>query len=102
VIGAGLLLMKNLVGYVSADPTKTAKKLSEDLEKSIQELSSKEAELDDAKLARFKKNLAKLDEYQRETMGAEGVVFSYKGKVYKMTSTFGAANQLMGILKYKK
>jgi len=45
-----------------------------------------------SKLNRFKKNLAKLDQYQREIMPAEGIVFMYKGKVFKMTSTFGAVN----------
>lgn len=100
VISAGLLLMKNLVGYMSADPKKTAKKLADELDQTIEELSSKETSLDDAKLRQFKKNLAKIDQYQREVMPSEGIVFLYKGKVYKMTSTFGAVNQLLGILKY--
>ena len=100
VIGAGLLLMRNLVGYISTDPQKTSKKLAAELNAAIEELSSKETSLDTSKLKRFKKNLAKLDAYQREVMPAEGIVFMYKGKVYKMTSTFGAANQIMGILKY--
>lgn len=100
VIGAGLLLMRNLVGYISTDPKKSAKRLSAELDAAINELSSAETSLDDSKLRRFKKNLAKLDKYQREVNGVEGIVFLYKGKVYKMTSTFGAVNQLMGIFKY--
>lgn len=100
VIGAGLLLMKNLVGYVSTDPNASAKKLAIELQFAIDELANKETSLDDRKLARFKKNLAKLDQYQKELTGVEGIVFLYRGKVYKMTSTFGAVNQLMGIMKY--
>lgn len=100
VIGAGLLLMKNLVGYVSTDPKASAKKLAIELQFAIDELANKETSLDDRKLARFKKNLAKLDQYQKELTGIEGIVFLYRGKVYKMTSTFGAVNQLMGIMKY--
>lgn len=100
VIGAGLLLMKNLVGYVSTDPKASAKKLAIELQFAIDELANKETSLDDRKLARFKKNLAKLDQYQKELTGVEGIVFLYRGKVYKMTSTFGAVNQLMGIMKY--
>lgn len=100
VIKAGLMLMKNLVGYVSADPKKSAKKLAYELDAAINELSGNEVSLDPAKLKRFKRNLAKLDQYQREVTGVEGIVFIYKGKVGKMTSTFGAANQLMGLLKY--
>lgn len=100
VIYAGLLLMKNLAGYVSADPASSAKKLADELSVTIDELSNKESTLDKSKLARFKKNLAKLDQYQREVNGVEGIVFMHKGKVYKMTSTFGAINQLMGIMRY--
>jgi hypothetical protein len=100
VISAGLLLMKNLVGFISSDPKKSAKKLATELNSTIKELNSKETSLDDSKLRRFKKNLAKLDQYQREVMPTEGIVFLYKGKVFKMTATFGAINQILGILKY--
>ena len=30
----------------------------------------------------------------------EGLVFVYKGKTFKLTGTFAAINQLMGIIKY--
>ena len=90
VIYAGLLLMKNLVGYISADPKKTSKRLAVELDSAINEIS--QAKLDDRKLARFKKNLVKLDKWQREVMPTEGIVFLYKGKVFKMTGTFGAVN----------
>ena len=63
VIEAGLLSMKNLNGYISADPSASAKKLSGELNKCIEELSSREHELDRSKLIRFKKNLSKLDQY---------------------------------------
>lgn len=100
VIKAGLLLMKNLVGFIATDPQKSAKKLATELDAAIKDLSNKETSLDMSKLNRFKKNLAKLDQYQREIMPAEGIVFMYKGKVFKMTSTYSAVNQIMGILKY--
>ena len=100
VIKAGLLLMKNLVGYIALDPKKSSRKLSKEIDAAIDELSSKETSLDTSKLKRFKKNLAKLDQWQREVMPAEGIVFIYKGKVFKMTSTFSQINQILGILKY--
>lgn len=100
VIGAGLLLMKNMTGFIAADPKKTSKKLATELDAAIKELASKETSLDASKLRRFKKNLAKLDQWQREVMPSEGVVFLYKGKPYKLTSTFGAVNQILGLLKY--
>ena len=63
VIYAGLRLMKNLVGYISADPKATAKKMADEVGQAIDELSSRETSLDPSKLARFKKNLAKLDTF---------------------------------------
>lgn len=100
VIAAGLLLMKNMTGFMSADPRASVKKMSAELDSAINELASKETSLDQSKLNRFKKNLAKLDHFQRELMPAEGIVFVYKGNVIKMTCTFGALNQIMGILKF--
>lgn len=100
IVQAGLMIMKNLIGYISTDPQASAKKLAVELNDTIKELQSKETTLDASKLKRFKKNLAKIDEYQRELTGVEGIVFMYKGKVYKMTSTFSQLNQLLGILKY--
>ena len=94
------MIMKNLIGYISTDPQASAKKLAVELNDTIKELQSKETTLDASKLKRFKKNLAKIDAYQRELTGVEGIVFMYKGKVYKMTSTFSQLNQLLGILKY--
>ena len=32
----------------------------------------------------------------------EGVVFTYKGKVYKLTGTFAPVNQILGMLKYAR
>lgn len=100
VIEAGLLLMKNLLGFISINPSKTAKSLHKELVTTIDTLTSNEASLTDAKRATFKKNLEKLNRYQNEVNPAEGLVFKYKNKIYKLTGTFGAINQLLGILRY--
>lgn len=101
VIKAGIMLMKNLSGFMSADPKKSSKKLATELDAAIKDLSDEAASLDASKIHRFKKNLAKLDQWQREILPAEGIVFSYKGKIGKITSTFAPINQILGILKYK-
>ena len=100
VIYAGIKLMKCLSGYVSADPRATSKKMSEDVEAAIAQLQSSEQSLQPSKVALFKKNLKKLDSFQHKAGFAEGVVFTYKGKIYKMTGTFGPIGQLCGLLKY--
>lgn len=91
IIYAGMTLMKNVMGFMSVDPSKTAKKFLADLTDSIQLMQDGEFELSPEKIARFKKNLAKIEQYH-EGIPAEGVVILYKGKPYKLTGCFGPAN----------
>ena len=100
IIYAGMTLMKNVMGFMSVDPSKTAKKFLADLEDSIQMMSEGEFELSPEKIARFKKNLAKIEQYH-EGIPAEGVVILYKGRPLKLTANFGPANQILGLIKYK-
>ena len=100
VIQAGILLMKNLSGYISLNPNKSAQKLAKELDYSIKELKNNEATLDASKIKRFKNNLKKLEQYNKEITGVEGIVFKYKNKIYKITSTFSYINSICGILKY--
>ena len=48
------------------------------------------------------KNLEKLKNFGKTSTGVEGIVFLYKGRVYKMTGNFGVINQLLGIIKYDR
>lgn len=100
IVYAGLCLMKNLVGFMAADPSKTAKKILAQVDDTIMQVKEGEFDLSPEKIARFKKNLAKLEQYH-EAMPTEGVVIRYHGRVYKLTATFGAINQLVNIIKYR-
>ena len=100
IVYAGMTLMKNVMGFMSVDPSKTAKKLLADLEDSVQLMNEGEFEFTPEKIERFKKNLAKIDRYA-EFAPAEGVMFMYKGKPYQMTGQFGALKELLGIVKYR-
>ena len=100
IIYAGMVLMQNLVGFMSVDPSKTAKKLLASLDDSILGINEGEFQLSPEKIQSFKKNLAKIEKYT-ETMPAEGVLIKYKGKAYKLTSTFGPIEQIVNLIKYK-
>jgi len=100
IIYAGMTLMKNVMGFMSVDPSKTAKKFLADLTDSIQLMQDGKFELSPEKVARFKKNLAKIEQYH-EGIPAEGVVIMYKGRPLKLTGCFGPANQILGLIKYK-
>lgn len=100
VVDAGLQLMKNLIGFVSTDPSKSAQILHDDLVKAIEEIEANKDKLTPSKLHSFQKNMAKLKKFGEDVIGVEGIVFLYNGKPYKMTGNFGVINQLLGLFKY--
>jgi hypothetical protein len=56
----------------------------------------------EAQIAKVEAELARLDRIGgiESIIPTEGIVFVYKGKTMKLTGTFAAINQLMGIIKY--
>ena len=100
IIYAGLQLMKCIEGFMAADPSKEAQKALASLDSTITSIKEGEYDMPPEKLAAFKKNLAKIEQYH-EMLPAEGVLFKYKNKVYKMTGPGTAANEILGIIKYK-
>lgn len=102
VVDAGMQLMKNLVGYVTADRSESAKELSKELDDAIAELEKNKDKLSQSGLKTLEKNLRKLEQFGKEATGVEGIVFIHNGRVFKMTGNFGAINQLLGIIKYER
>ena len=100
IIYAGIQLMKCIEGFMAADPSQEAKKALASLDGTITSIKEGEYELSPEKIAAFKKNLAKIENYH-EMLPAEGILFKYKNKVYKMTGPGTAANEILGIIKYK-
>ena len=100
VVDAGLQLMKNLIGFVSTDRSKSAEILHNDLVKAIEDIEANKDKLTPSKLHSFQKNMAKLKKFGEDVVGVEGIVFLYNGKPYKMTGNFGVINQILGLFKY--
>jgi hypothetical protein len=63
VMKAGILLLRNLTGFMSADPQKTSKKLVEQLEHTIYEVEKDNSKLTKEKLKIFNRNLKKISEW---------------------------------------
>lgn len=95
VVKAGTLLIKCLDGFIAADQSEGAKELTRQLDDIIN--TDAKQQLTPANLVRFSKALDRLDKFNREVFGTEGVVFTYHNKIYKLTSTFGPLNQLLGL-----
>ena len=64
-------------------------------------LNQSEIEYEKSALALAEKYLKKVEKIGLDNIApAEGVVFKYKNKVYKLTGKFGAINQLLGVFKF--
>lgn len=100
IIYAGIQLMKCIEGFMAADPSQEAKKALASLDGTVTSIREGEYDLSPEKIIAFKKNLAKIEKYH-EMLPAEGILFKYKNKVYKMTGPGSAANEILGIIKYK-
>lgn len=101
VTDAGVLIMKNLTGFLAADPGKTSRKILSDLDDAVRRIEEGEVQLAPDKMRLFKKNLKKIEKYQEKYIPAEGILVRFRGKVYKITSHFSPVNQILGLIKYR-
>ena len=99
VMKAGILLLKNLEGFMSADPQKMSQIISGELENTISEMEKDNSKLTVDKLKIFRKNVKKLNDYQEKYFPAEGVICKINGKTYKICGQFGPCNQILGIFR---
>jgi len=95
----GSEVLKNASNFLAASPDQEMQRLHNQIRTEagkikkggdVKQIQKVEAELD--RLSR----IGGID----SIIPSEGLVFKYKGKIYKLTGTFAAINQLMGIIKY--
>ena len=95
----GSVILKNASNFVAANPEKEMQRLHTQIRTEADKIKQGGGE------AQVKKVIAELERLDRiggieSIIPTEGIVFTYKGKVFKLTGTFAAINQLMGIIKY--
>lgn len=94
----GAEILSNATGILSVAPTSAAKSMRKEIEKAVKELRGAK---DVKKIKRFKDQLKKLERIGiNYIVPTEGVVFMYKGKIYKLVGQFAPINQILGLLKY--
>jgi hypothetical protein len=69
--------------------------LKSDVKQIEAEIKSKS--VDDDTLAKFQKNMQRLEMLNNELNAAEGIVFTYKGRLMKCTGSFAPMNQIIGL-----
>jgi hypothetical protein len=95
----GTEILKNISGYLAASPTKAVQKIRKDV---ISAISKVKRGGDIKKIETLKLQLDKLNKIGglSSIVPSEGIVFKYKGKVYKFTGAFAPVNQILGLLTF--
>jgi hypothetical protein len=95
----GSVVLKNASNFLALSPDAEKRRLHDTIRKEAEAIKlngdTKQIEKVEAELAR----LARIGGIE-SIIPTEGLVFKYKGNMYKLTGTFAAINQLMGIIKY--
>ena len=82
--------------FFAVDHDKAIRKMRNELQDSI-EILKRLADAGDEKMGQLiDKQLGKLGSIENVASSLEGIVFSEKGKIYKITGAFAMANQIIG------
>ena len=95
----GSVVLKNVSNFVAASPDAEMQRLHNQIRREADRIKK------GGDLEQIQKVQSELDRLNRiggieSIIPTEGLVFKYNGKIYKLTGTFAAINQLMGIIKY--
>lgn len=95
----GSVILKNASNFVAANPDKEMQRLHNQIRTEAEKIKK------GGDVKQIEKVMSELERLERiggieSIIPTEGIVFVYKGKVMKLTGTFAAINQLMGIIKY--
>ncbi len=95
----GSIILKNASNFVAANPAAEMQRLHTQIRTEADKIKT------GGDVAQINKVMSELERLDRiggidSIIPTEGIVFVYKGKTMKLTGTFAAINQLMGIIKY--
>lgn len=95
----GADVLKNASNFVAANPDAEKARLHNQIRTEAGKIK-KNGDL--TQIEKVEKELKRLEGIGgiESIIPTEGVVFKYKGRTFKLTGTFAAINQLMGIIKY--
>ena len=95
----GSVILKNASNFVAANPDTEMQRLHNEIRTQAEKIKKGG---DISQIDKVAKELERLDRIGgiESIIPTEGLVFGYKGHTYKLTGTFAAINQLMGIIKY--
>ncbi len=97
--GVGAEILKNIQGYMAASPNIAVQKMRKEVISAMRDLQKPD---NVHKLKKLKIQIEKLSAIGGldSIVPSEGIVFKYKGKIYKFTGAFAPINQILGSLKF--
>jgi hypothetical protein len=95
----GAEILKNMSGFLAVSPEAAVQKVRQDVVKALRDLQKPD---NVAKLEKLKIQIEKLEAIGGSSaiVPSEGLVFKYKGNIYKFTGAFAPVNQILGSLKF--
>jgi len=95
----GAEILKNMSGFLAVSPDAAVKKIKSDVDKALRDLQKPD---NVEKLSKLKLQIEKLEAIGGSSaiVPSEGLVFKYKGKIYKFTGAFAPINQILGSLRF--
>ena len=95
----GAQIMKNVSNLLTVNPDESIRKIKSNIENVAKELENSN---DVTKMKKFKKQMQNLNDIGGLDVisPSEGIVFMYKGKIYKLTGAFQPIHHIISLLKY--
>jgi len=95
----GAEILKNMSGFLAVSPDAAVKKIKQDVDKALRDLQKPD---NVSKLEKLKIQIEKLEAIGGSSaiVPSEGLVFKYKGNIYKFTGAFAPINQILGSLRF--
>lgn len=100
-LGLGAEVMKNVEGFLTANPDKTVQDIRNQVTKTIRDIRNSG---DLASLEKMETQLKRIQAIGgfKNIVPSEGIVIKYKGKMIKLTGIFAGINGLLGIVRYAR
>lgn len=99
ILELGSVVLKNASNFLVLSPDKEKQRLQAEIRKAADKIKSTGDENAIKKLEFELERLSRIGGIE-SIIPTEGLVFTYQGKEYKLTGTYAAANQLLGVLRY--
>ena len=97
----GAEVLSNIRNFLAVNPDGSVQSIKKDIARAIKELQQTK-DIKSLEILKYElKRIESIGGFEK-IVPAEGIVFTYKGKTYKLTGLFAPINQLLGLTRYSR